>query len=62
MRVSLAGVLGNMGKSGDVCNVIFGRLAMISRRKNAKTSTNGSTENPTRLSFEKMVLSTKWFF
>ena len=35
-RVLLAGVLRNMGKSGDVCNVILGRPAVISRRKNAQ--------------------------
>ena len=33
-RVLPAGVLGNMGKSGDVCNVIFGRPAVFSRLKN----------------------------
>ena len=32
-----AGVLGNMGKSGDVCNVIFGRPAVFSRHKNAQS-------------------------
>ena len=31
-----AGLLGHMGKSIDVCNVIFGRPAVISRRKNAQ--------------------------
>ena len=31
-----AGVLGHMGKSGDVCNVIFGCPAVFSRRKNAQ--------------------------
>ena len=35
-RVLLADVLGNMGKSGDVCIVIFGRPAVISGRKNAQ--------------------------
>ena len=35
-RVLLAGVLGNMRKSCDVCNVIFGRPAVNSRRKSAK--------------------------
>ena len=35
-RVLLAGILRNMGKSGDVCNVIFGRPAVISGHKNAQ--------------------------
>ena len=35
-HVLLAGVLGNMGKSGDLCNVIFGCPAVISRRKTAQ--------------------------
>ena len=35
-RVLPAGVLGNVGKSGDVCNVIFGRPAVFSRCKNAQ--------------------------
>ena len=35
-RVLLAGVLGNMRKSCDVCNTIFGRPAVISRCKNAQ--------------------------
>ena len=35
-RVLPAGVLRNMGKSGDVCNVIFRRPGVISWRKNAQ--------------------------
>ena len=34
--ITLAGIRWNIGKSGDVCNVILGRPAVISRRKNAK--------------------------
>ena len=35
-RVLPEGVLGIMGKSSDICNVIFGRPAVFSRRKNAQ--------------------------
>ena len=34
LRVLPAGVLRNMGKSGDICNVIFGCPAVFSLRKN----------------------------